>query len=169
MSCSSCGTAGGNAQKNTTTKQPCNAKKQPCPAQILNNVNLWPKDFQRPTSISNICVKTYVFKKYPSLFLAYVQKNLPNVPVKIDQDNKGYTMVTLTGVGSNGTISTQNPPSVNNDEEAIGTAEAASAAATFLVPVVGTLVAAPLVAAPLVASAAVAATQTIENIKDSLK
>ena len=110
MTCSSCGNAGANAQN----KQPCNANKQPSPNRILNNVNLWPKDFQRPTSISNICVKTYVFKKYPTLFLAYVQKNLPNVPVKIDQDNKGYTMVTLTGVGSNGTISTQIPSS-NND------------------------------------------------------
>ena len=101
MSCSSCGNAGANAQKTTTAKQPS-------PTRILNNVDLWPDDFQRPTSISNICVKTYVFKKYPTLFLAYVQKNLPNVPVKIDQDNNGYTMVTITGLGTNGTISTQN-------------------------------------------------------------
>lgn len=106
MSCSSCGNAGANAQKNST--------KQPSPTRILNNVNLWPKDFQRPTSISNICVKTYVFKKYPTLFLAYVQKNFPNVPVKIDQDNKGYTMVSLTGLGNNGTLNITQP-SAGND------------------------------------------------------
>ena len=126
MSCSSCGNAGANAQKNTTAKQPCNANKQPSATRILNNVNLWPEDFQRPTSISNICVKTYVFKKYPTLFLAYVQKNLPNVPVKIDQDNKGYTMVSLTGLGTNGTLNITQP-SAGNDN-AIGDNDAYSGA-----------------------------------------
>ena len=109
MSCSSCGNAGGKTQNNSG--------QQPSPTRILNNVNLWPEDFQRPTTISNICVKTYVFKNYPTLFLAYVQKNLPNVPVKIDQDNKGYTMVTLTGLGTNGTLRTNDVPSSSNDAE----------------------------------------------------
>ena len=117
MSCSSCGNAGANAQKNTTANQPCNANKQPSATRILNNVNLWPKDFQRPTTISNICVKTYVFKNYPTLFIAYVQKNLPNVPVKIDQDNNGYTMVTITGLGTNGTLRTNEVPQTENDLE----------------------------------------------------
>ena len=111
MSCSSCGNAGGNT--------PNKPGQQPSPTRILNNVNLWPKDFQRPTTISNICVKTYVFKKYPTLFLAYLQKNLPNVPVKIDQDNNGYTMVSLTGLGNNGTLNITQP-SAGNDGDAVG-------------------------------------------------
>jgi len=99
--CSSCAAAAANRSQNVSSNQ--NPTSSPNPIRILTNPNLWPKDFPQPIGSDNICVKTYVFKNSEKvqLFTDYVRNNLKNVPMKIDYDDNGYTMVSLTGLGRN--------------------------------------------------------------------
>ena len=97
--CSSCG-GGSSSNKSQKSVDP-KAQEQRNNLRVLNNPNLWPEDFPKVQDSSNICVKTYVFKNSPKvdLFIDYVRNNLPHIPMKVDVDNKGYKMVSLTGLG----------------------------------------------------------------------